>query len=81
MNCFDCLKDKKIAYFIGGVVTAIVGTKIAKSKKTRELCVSGLAKGMKLQKDAESAFQSMKEDAQDLCYEARVESGLIEEDK
>ena len=78
MNYFENLKNKKIAYFVGGIVTALVGTKILKSKKTRALCVSGLAKGMKLQKDAEAVFQSMKEDAQDICYDAKVESGIIE---
>ena len=37
----------------------------------RELCVAGMAKGMKLQQDARVTLQNMKEDAQDLCAEAK----------
>ena len=38
--------------------------------------MTGLAKGMKLTSDAKSAFQSMKDEAQDLCYEAKEQAGL-----
>ena len=31
---------------------------------------------MKLTSDAKSAFQSMKDEAQDLCYEAKEQAGL-----
>ena len=55
----------------GGVAAALVGAKVAKSPKTRELCVAGMAKGMKLQQDARVTLQNMKEDAQDLCAEAK----------
>ena len=34
-------------------------------------CVAGMAKGMKLQQDARVTLQNMKEDAQDLCAEAK----------
>lgn len=47
------------------------GSQVAKSPKTRELCVAGMAKGMKLQQDARVTLQNMKEDAQDLCAEAK----------
>ena len=57
--------------FAGGVAAALVGAKVAKSPKTRELCVAGMAKGMKLQQDARVTLQNMKEDAQDLCAEAK----------
>lgn len=62
--CFLC--------FAGGVAAALVGGKVLKSPKTRELCVAGMAKGMKLQQDAQVTFQNMKEDAQDLCHEAKT---------
>ena len=55
----------------GGVAAALEGAKVAKSPKTRELCVAGMAKGMKLQQDARVTLQNMKEDAQDLCAEAK----------
>ena len=58
----------------------VIGKKIVTAKKTRQLAVSGLAKGMKLQNDAKAAFQNMKDDAADLCYDAQVEAGVKEAD-
>ena len=74
MKIPECLKNEKVLYFIGGAAVAFVGTKIVKSDKTRKACVSGLAKCIKIQKDAQATFQNMKEDAQDLCYDAAVEA-------
>ena len=67
------LAPRAVSPFIeaGGVAAALVGAKVAKSPKTRELCVAGMAKGMKLQQDARVTLQNMKEDAQDLCAEAK----------
>ena len=45
----------------------VIGKKIVTAKKTRQLAVSGLAKGMKLQNDAKAAFQNMKDEAQDIA--------------
>lgn len=81
MNCLQCLKNEKFLYFIGGVAAATFGVKALKSETTRKVCVSGLAKGMKLQKDAQAVFQTMKEDAQDLCYDAKVEAGCTQAEK
>ena len=63
-------QNPKVLCFAGGVAAALVGAKVAKSPKTRELCVAGKAKGMKLQQDARVTLQNMKEDAQDPCEEA-----------
>ena len=41
--------------------------------------VTGLAKGMKLQKDAKAAFQNMKDEASDICYDAKTEAGIHED--
>ena len=71
-----CLKNEKLICFIGGIATATLGVKALKSKKTREVCVKGLAKGMKLQKDAQEAFQNMKEDAEDVCFDAKRQADL-----
>jgi len=65
------LRNERLLYFIGGVAAATLGVKTLKSDYTRSLCVKGLAKGMKLQKDAQEVFQNMKEDAADLCYDAQ----------
>ena len=40
-----------------------------------------MAKAMKLQSDAQEVFSNMKEDAQDLCYDAKAEAGLVEEEE
>lgn len=64
-------KNEKLWCGIAGAAIAIVGGKVLKAPKTRELAVSGLAKGMKFHADAKSTFQSMKDDAADLCYDAK----------
>lgn len=64
-------KNEKILCFVGGILASFAAAKIYKSKKAREICVLGIAKGMKIQQDAQVALQNMKEDAQDLCYEAK----------
>lgn len=34
---------------------------------------------MKLQKDAKAAFQNMKDEASDICYDAKTEAGIHED--
>ena len=74
MNCFHCIKNEKFLCFVGGIAAATIGAKALKSPQARKLCVTGMAKGMKLQKDAQAMFQNIKEDAQDLCYDAKMEA-------
>ena len=71
-------KNEKLLYGLCGAAVVLVGRQILTSPKTREVAVKGLAKGMKLQNDAKSAYQSMKDEAQDLCYDAKVEAGIEE---
>lgn len=75
----SCFKNEKLWCVIGGAVAVIVGKKIVTSKKTRQLAVSGLAKGMKLQNDAKEVFQNMKDEAADICCDAKAEAGLEDE--
>ncbi len=80
MNCWDCLKENaKMACYVGGIVTAVVVKAVVKSPKFRETCVSTLAKGMTLQKEAETYVQNIKDEAQDLCYDAAVAANAVEE--
>ena len=76
---WKCFKNQKVWCAIGGAAAVIVGKKILTAKKTRELAVTGLAKGMKLQKDAKAAFQNMKDEASDICYDAKTEAGIHED--
>ncbi len=73
-------KNEKLWCAIAGAAAVIVGKKVITSKKTRQLAVSGLAKGMKLQNDAKEAFQNMKDEAADICYDAKTEAGLAEDE-
>ena len=74
-----CLKNEKLWYAVGGAAALVIGKKIVKAKKTRELAVTGIAKGMKLKSDAQETLRSMKDEASDICYDAKVEAGLHEE--
>lgn len=79
MKTLDCVKDKRVLCFIGGVLAATCGVKAAKSDKTRKACVKGLAKCIKLQNDAQEAFKNMKEEAEDICYDAKKEANNIQD--
>lgn len=71
MKFLDCLKNEKLLCFVGGVAAATYGVKALKSDKTRKVCVTGLAKCMRLKNDAQAALQNMKEEAEDICYDAK----------
>ena len=74
MKIMDYLKNEKLLCFVGGILTATYGVKALKSDKTRKACVSGLAKCIKLQNDAQETFKNMKEEAEDICYDAKQEA-------
>lgn len=76
----NLFKNQKFLCALGGAAAVIVGKKIITAKKTRELAVSGLAKGMKLTHDAKEVFQNMKDEAADICCDAKAEAGLDEEE-
>ncbi|MDO5095461.1 MAG: DUF1490 domain-containing protein [Peptostreptococcaceae bacterium] len=66
---FFCRKDNAWS-FVAGIAATVAGIQIAKSPKTREMMVNTLAKGMKLQHDAQEAIQNMREEAEDIVVEA-----------
>ncbi len=76
----NIFKNEKFLCALGGAAAVIVGKKILTAKKTRQLAVSGLAKGMKLSHDAKEAFQNMKDEASDICYDAKTEAGIDQEE-
>jgi len=69
----NILKNEKAMIFVGGIAAGTLGMKVLKSKGAKKLFVNTLANGMKLQQDAQQLFETMKEDAEDICYEAREE--------
>ena len=60
---------------LAGVVGPAIIKKILKAPKTREYAVKGLAEGMKITADAKAAFQDMKDQAADICNDAKKEAG------
>ncbi|MBE6035937.1 DUF1490 domain-containing protein [Aminipila sp.] len=68
------MKHQNTWFFLGGIAAAVAGKLILKSDTARKVCVTTLAQGMKMQKEAKVGLQNIKEDAEDLCYEARQES-------
>lgn len=76
----NLFKNQKFLCALGGAAAVIIGKKIITAKKTRELAVSGIAKGMKLTHDAKEVFQNMKDEVADICCDAKAEAGLDEEE-
>lgn len=73
-----CLKDCRFICFFCGAATALIGCTVLKSDKIRQLAVKGLAKGMKFKRDAQATLQNMKEEAQDICFDAMQEADIDE---
>ena len=69
---FKFLKNAKVLSFIGGAAAVICGKKILESKKAHDLCVSGVAQGMLLFKEAKATAMNIKEEAEDICKEAQA---------
>lgn len=81
MKCLECLKkNQSLVCYVGGLATALIGKKVLGSKKVRSTCVSALAKGMTMQRQVESYVQNIKDEAQDLCYDAAAEAAASETD-
>lgn len=72
-NCLDCIKNEKFLWFVSGAAALILGKKVLKSESARKACVKTMAKAMKLQSEAQEAFQNMKEDAEDICFDAKAD--------
>ena len=72
-------KNEKLWCAVAGAAAVIVGKKILKADKTRSLAVTGLAKGMKFQQEAKETLQNMREEAEDMCYDAKTEAGIHED--
>jgi hypothetical protein len=72
----------KSGYGIGfglGVAAAVLGYRAYKSKGVRKAVVKAVARGMKLRDDAKVALNTIKEDAEDLCAEAKEQGAAGQE--
>lgn len=71
MGLISAIAGKKGILFAGGILAGLVLTPIVKSKTVRKAAVAVTAKSMSLKDDAVSAFESIKEEAQDIYAEAK----------
>lgn len=69
-------KNEKFWCVVAGVVGPTIIKKILKAPKTREYAVKGLAEGMKITADAKASFQDMKNEAADICNDAKNQAGV-----
>jgi methylmalonyl-CoA mutase cobalamin-binding subunit len=67
-------EHKHALLFAGGIATAIIGAKIIKSPTTKELATKGMAGVISAKRDAEEAFQDMRENAEDIVFDASAEN-------
>jgi methylmalonyl-CoA mutase cobalamin-binding subunit len=67
-------EHKHALLFAGGIATAIIGAKIIKSPTTKELATKGMAGVISAKRDAEEAFQDMRENAEDIVFDASPEN-------
>jgi uncharacterized protein DUF6110 len=73
-NLNKIIKHKNLLLFAGGAASAIAAKKILKSETTKKFCVKTIAKVMEFQDQAEEAFQDVKDNAEDIRYEAKEKS-------
>jgi hypothetical protein len=66
----NMLEKEKSLILVGGVLIGTLGLKLLGSKAAKKLYVKTLAGGMKIKNDAQHLFEKIKEDAEDMCYEA-----------
>ena len=46
----------------------------SQEQKTREVTVNAVAQAMKLHKDAQATFANIKEEAEDICFDAKQQA-------
>ena len=67
-------EHKHALLFAGGVATALIGMKILKSQTTKDLATKGMAGVISAKKDAEETFQDIKENAEDIVFDANADT-------
>ena len=67
-------EHKHALLFAGGIAAAIIGAKIVKSQTTKDLATKGMAGVISAKRDAEETFQDMRENAEDIVFDASAEN-------
>lgn len=68
----DLFKKENLLIFAGGIVTGIVGLKIAKTDKARKTVVKTIAQGMMTKDCVMEEYTNIREEADDICAEAKA---------
>lgn len=69
-------KEHKTALiFAAGIATALIGKKVIESQTAKELTTKAMAGVISAKKDAEETFQDIKENAEDIVFDANAENG------
>lgn len=68
----DLLKKENLIIFAGGIITGIVGLKLVKTEKARKTVVKTLAHGMMTKDCVVEEYTNIREEAEDICAEARA---------
>ncbi len=71
--------SSKLWAFVGGIAAAGIASGAVKCPKCREAAVKGVSRGILVKEQVEAKLQSVKDDAEDLCAEARQEAKVAAE--
>ncbi len=66
--------SSKLWCFVGGMAATCVGGALSRNTAVRNAAVNGVAQGMLLKEGAQDAMQSIKDDAEDVCADARTQA-------
>ncbi len=66
----DFFKDSRVRWFAIGAIAITALVKFVQSETFKKGCVKALAGGMKFKSEAEAQIDKIREDAQDICFEA-----------
>lgn len=66
--------NKKVLTFIGGAVASTVVGKVLKTEAVHKTAVNTLSQAMQFKDKAVKGYEKMKEEAQDLAYEAKLKA-------
>lgn len=67
-------KNTKVWAFVGGVAATSDAGFLANSPSVRRFAVNSVSRGMLIKEGAEASVQSVKDDAEDFCVEARSQA-------
>ncbi|MFI3253883.1 MAG: DUF6110 family protein [Eubacteriales bacterium] len=71
------LTGVKLTTFAVGAVTGAITVKVLGSQTARKFAVNTLAKGYQIKDAANEKYQNIKEEAQDICAEAKAEASAF----